>query len=671
VTDSQVDVLIAGAGPVGLATAIELGQRRIKCVVVERNDRVGYSPRAKTTNVRTREHLRRWGIADALRAASPMSPDYPSTVIFATRMNGPELARFENALNGSRKRNNLYSEEAQWVPQYVLEEVLRTHATSLPGVTFAFNTELLSFVESDESVSAVLRDVSTGESRTMSARYLIGADGARSTVREGIGATMRGDRGTFRNYNTIFRAPTLAARHAHGPAIMYWMVNDDVPSVLSPLDENGLWSFIATKLANNVDPATLNPVDLIRRSSGLSDLEIEVVANFPWTAQQLIADRYATRRVILAGDACHLHPPFGGFGMNMGIGDAVDLGWKIAATLQGWGGPALLPSYAQERRAVHERTIAEAVHNYGAVGNQLVRPGLEAAGSAGDATRNEVSELILATKVREFKTLGVVLGTRYSSLLILPDDTSPPAENPTLYVPSAYPGCLAPHLWLDDGSSLYDHFGPGFTLLVTSEPRSDAAPMIAAAETQNIPLAVILPSDSRLRARYQARFALIRPDQHVAWRGDNLPANCDALLAQVSGTLTAAAPNGDTVAEDTESVIRQLEEMRIRALVSKDWPTLKSLLSDDLVHIHANGAVEDKASYMATMTTQFEILKVERPSLDIRMLGATAIVTGPLKQLIRIVQTGDTVEMHAVATQIWVKQRGGWAQRGFQATRVS
>jgi 2-polyprenyl-6-methoxyphenol hydroxylase-like FAD-dependent oxidoreductase/ketosteroid isomerase-like protein len=670
VTESQIDVLIAGAGPVGLATAIELGQRNIKCMVVERNDRVGYSPRAKTTNVRTREHLRRWGIAEALRAASPMSPDYPSTVIFATRMNGPELARFENALNGTRERNNLYSEEAQWVPQYVLEEVLRTHASSLPGVTFAFNTELMSFVESDESVTAVLKNSNTGESRAISVRYLVGADGARSMVRDGIGATMQGDRGTFRNYNTIFRAPTLAARHAHGPAIMYWMVNDEVPSVLSPLDENGLWSFIATKLANNVDPATLDPVDLIRRSSGLIDLEIEVVANFPWTAQQLIADRYATSRVMLAGDACHLHPPFGGFGMNMGIGDAVDLGWKIAATLQGWGGPALLPSYAQERRAVHERTIAEAVHNYGAVGNQLVRPGLEAAGAVGDATRNEVSELILATKIREFKTLGVVLGSRYSSPLILPDGASPPAEDPTLYVPSAYPGCLAPHLWLNDGCSLYDHFGPGFTLLVASAPRSDAAPMIEAAATRNIPFLVIMPEDARLRARYQARFTLIRPDQHVAWRDDKLPDDCDALLAQVCGSLTVTATDGGVVSQDTEAVIRQLEEKRIRALVSKDWQTLRFLLTDDLVHVHANGAVEDKASYMATMATQFEILKVERSSLDIRVLGETAIVTGPLKQLIRIVQTGDTVEMYAVATQIWVKQREGWAQCGFQATRV-
>lgn len=535
-TGKDIDVLIAGAGPVGLAAAIELGQRGISCLVVERNDRVGYSPRAKTTNVRSREHLRRWGIADALRAASPIPPDYPSNVVFATRMNGPELARFGNALNGSRARNDLYSEEAQWVPQYVLEEVLRRHAASLPGVEIRFNTELISFADHGSGVVSRLRDVTSGAEREVASAYLIGADGARSSVREAIGARMEGEGAFSKNYNVIFRAPELASRHAHGPAIMYWMVNEEVPSLLGPMDSEGLWFFMATKLANDVDPASVDPVELIRRGTGLSDLEIEIVGRDPWVAHRLVADRYEKGRVFLAGDACHLHPPFGGFGMNMGIGDAVDLGWKLAAVLQGWGGPELLASYAAERRKVHERTIAEAVINYGAVGNQLVRPGLEEAGALGDATRREVGEIIEATKLREFRTLGIVLGMRYEdSPIIVPDGSAPPVEHFMLYVPSAHPGCLAPHLWLADGSSLYDHFGQGFTLLATAGDGAEAAPLIAAARRLGVPLKLLLPGDRRLPARYGARFALIRPDQHVAWRGDALPADCEALLAIVTG----------------------------------------------------------------------------------------------------------------------------------------
>lgn len=532
--DREIDVLIAGAGPVGLAAAIELGSRGIRCLVVERNDRVGYSPRAKTTNVRTREHLRRWGIADALRAASPMSPDYPSTVVFATRMNGPLLARFENALNGSRTRNNLYSEEAQWVPQYVLEEVLRRHATSLPGVDVAFETELVAVAQSDGRVVSTLRHVTDGESRQVESAYLIGADGARSFVREAIGATMVGEGAFSKNYSIIFRSPELARRHGHGRAIMYWMVNEEVPSLLGPMDEEGLWTFMATRLPGNVDPATVDPVDLIRRGTGLHDLPVEVVGTDPWVAHRLVADRYASGRVLLAGDACHLHPPFGGFGMNMGIGDAVDLGWKIAATLQGWGGPGLVATYESERRPVHERTIEEAVLNYGAVGNQLVRPGIEDEGPLGEATREEVGEIIRATKLREFKTLGVVLGMRYAdSPIVVPDGSAPPPEHFMLYTPSAHPGCLAPHLWLADGTSLYDHFGQNFTLLVTEGGAGAGDALGAAAAARGLPLTVIAPGDGRLRARYEARLALVRPDQHVAWRGDALPADLDDLLSRV------------------------------------------------------------------------------------------------------------------------------------------
>lgn len=536
IADGETDVVIVGAGPVGLAAAIELGQRGVRCIVVERNDRVGYSPRAKTTNVRSREHLRRWGIADALRRASPISPDRPSTVVFATRMNGPLIARFENAVSGSRARNHLYSEEAQWVPQYVLEEVLRQCAQSLSGVAIRFETEFVSLTQAANGVTAQLRDTRNGRMATVRSRYLIGADGARSSVRDAIGATMIGQGAFSRNFSIIFRAPDLAARQIHGPAIMYWMVNEEMPSLLGPMDEEGLWTFMVTKLPDNTDPATIDAVDLIRRGTGLRDLAIEIVGTDLWVAHRLIADRYARGRVYLAGDACHLHPPFGGFGMNMGIGDAVDLGWKIAACLGGWGGDDLLASYEIERRPVHERTIAEAVHNFGHTGSQILRPDLEAPGVVGEATRREVADLIEATKVREFKTLGIVLGLRYvDSPIIVADGSTPPPDHFMLYVPSAHPGCLAPHLWLADGSSLYDHFGPGFTLLVTDDDARPADRLSKAAAKRNVPFKVLAPANVRLRPRYEARFALIRPDQHVARRGDDIPADCDALLAQVTG----------------------------------------------------------------------------------------------------------------------------------------
>ena len=534
-----VDVVIAGAGPVGLALAIELGQRGVRCLAVERNDRVGYSPRAKTTNVRTREHLRRWGIADALRAASPIPPDYPPDVVFATRMSGPALARFENAFNGRRVRSELYCEEAQWVPQYTLEEVLRARAAALPNVEVRFETQVTRLQQDEDGVHVELEDVRSGAARAVRCAYLVGADGARSTVREAIGAVMTGDdRAVFGNYSIIFRAPDLARRHLHGQAIMYWLVNPDVSALLGPMDMDGLWFFMATKLPGNVDPATVDAGEMIRRGAGLPDLAIDIVRGDPWVARSLIADRYRRGRVFLAGDACHLHPPFGGFGMNMGIGDGVDLGWKLAAMLQGWGGDGLLDSYERERRPVHQRTMDEAATNYATVGNDLVRPGLEEDGPQGDLVRRQVGDAILASKAREFSTLGLVLGADYhGSPIVVRDGTEPPYRNALRYVPSASPGCLAPHVWLSDGSSLYDHFGPGFTLLVTARDAAPAGEMESAATRLGIPLTVLRPADDRLRRLYQASFILIRPDQHVAWRADALPGDAAGLLRQVMGQL--------------------------------------------------------------------------------------------------------------------------------------
>jgi 2-polyprenyl-6-methoxyphenol hydroxylase-like FAD-dependent oxidoreductase len=528
-------VLIVGAGPVGLALAIELGRRGVPCLLVERNERVGLAPRAKTTNVRTREHLRRWGIADRLRAASPLGADYPSNVLFVTRLAGHELARFDNAFYCAPGRHPLYSEHAQWVPQYTVEDVMREYAQSLPGVELRFGCELRGFGQDGQGVSAQLRDLARGEDFSVQADYLVGADGARSTVREILGVRMQGQYGLSRNYNIIFRAPGLAQAHAHGPAIMYWQVNREVPSVIGPMDRGDTWFFMPTQVAEGARLADLDARALIRRATGI-ELPYEVLSGDEWVASRLLGERYRDRRVFLAGDACHLHPPFGGYGMNMGVADGVDLGWKLAAVLQGWGGPALLDSYEAERRPVHEWVLDEAVLNHATLGNQLVTEGLEQAGEAGDRLRREVGARIQSTKLREFATLGVVLGYRYEdSPVVVPDGSAAPERDFINYVPSSRPGCLAPHAWLHDGSSLYDHFGPGFTLLAEGAGEDELAAARAQAERCGVPLKVLQPREPGVASLYPTRFTLLRPDQHVAWRGDAWPAAGTALLQRVTG----------------------------------------------------------------------------------------------------------------------------------------
>ncbi len=530
----HTDVLIVGAGPVGLSTAIELARRGIACIVVEQNDRVGLNPRAKTTNARTREHLRRWGIADALRAASRLPQDYPSDVIFTTRLNGPRLTKIENAFNCSPEKNDLYSESAQWIPQYVLEEVLRAHAVTLPAAQILFNNSFLHTVQHADEVVTIVKDQRTGVETGVHSKFLVGADGSRSAVRDFIGATMAGKRGIAGNYNVQFRAPGLAALIPHGPAIMYWCINSDVPSLIGPMEGLDLWYFIATRVEGSLE--SLDAKDLIRRATNL-DFEMEIIGTSPWVAHSLIADKYSDGRIFLAGDACHLHPPFGGYGMNMGIADGVDLGWKLAAVLEGWGGGGLLRSYEEERRPIHLAVIDEAVANYSALGNHLSLPGLEAPGPVGDATRREAGDVIFAAKLREFRTLGVVLGYRYeNSPIIVNDGSEPPSANTMIYRPSACPGSLAPHLWLEDGSSLYDHFGEGMSLLLTADAAfGEVERATNAAAHLGVPLKVVEPRDARLLPRYGARFALIRPDQHVAWRGDTLPEDMEGLLRTIAG----------------------------------------------------------------------------------------------------------------------------------------
>lgn len=512
------DVLIVGAGPVGLSLAIELGLRGRDVVLVERELARGPQPRAKTLNMRSLEHFRRWGVADAVRAASPLPADLPCDVVFQTRLFGKHIATLPNIYfrGSSHADDPRFSEPSEWIPQHLVEDVLRAKVASLPNVVVHQGCELIDFEEDGDSVVILLKAAERADFRVRAA-YLVGADGARSTVRERLGVSMRGRYAYAANFNMVLRIPELDRRPPQPRGLMHWTINADSPAVMGPI--GGLW-YVAKQLGAGVSGLSDDEIrDCVTAAVG-RPVDYEVVTVDPWYAHELIADSYRAGRVFLAGDACHLHPPFGGYGMNMGICDAVDLGWKLDAVLAGWGGDALLDSYEFERRRVHEWTIQEAVENYRVLSSELLRPGLEEDGPAGEAVRREVADEVVAQKRREFHTIGLVLGYHYGgSPAIAGDDLLPPPSAQS-YIPEVKCGALAPHLWLAPGVSLYDRFGPGFTLIDTNDGRGGGQLLAAAAKLCRAPLTVLTLDDPHVIAHYGRGLTLVRPDEHIAWHGE-------------------------------------------------------------------------------------------------------------------------------------------------------
>jgi len=513
-------VLIAGAGPVGLALALELSHRGVRSLLVDPEEERRGAPRAKLTNVRSMEHMRRWGLADLVREAAPLPRSYSNDILFVTRLTGHLLTRFSDVFASTAVRREEFPEPAQQVPQYVVEEVLSAAVSDSPLVSQAKGL-VTDFVEGDASVMVQVE----GENAvSIEAEYLIGCDGGRSAVRRALGAEMVGDYALTQNLGIVFRAPELARLHPHGPALHYWLVNNDAPGFMGPIDVDGNWWLIRTGIPKDQDPLRLDGAQLVRDAVG-APIDPEILVLDPWQAHRLTAVPVASKRVILAGDAAHLHPPFGAHGMNMGIGDAVDLGWKLAATLAGWTGDALLASYVAERQPLHERVVDEAALNNTLLANSFVSADLE----HDPAARIRAGNAIQEGKKREFSSLGLVLGYSFDySPLVVPDGSEQVESSVTEYTPSSRPGSLLPHRWLRDGRSLYDELGPWFTLLRPRDAETEAAEMfVASAEELGIPLKVLEDERDDL--------VLVRPDRIVCWRKSTEREAPDDVLAVASG----------------------------------------------------------------------------------------------------------------------------------------
>jgi 2-polyprenyl-6-methoxyphenol hydroxylase-like FAD-dependent oxidoreductase len=495
-------------------------------------------PRAKTTSVRTMEHLRRWGLADRLREIAPLPVSWSQAAMFCTSLLGREITRIEGCLGLTPHRCDEYAEAGQQVPQPLVELVLREGVAAYPTVTFAVGWSLAELHQDSQHVTVIALDAD-GARHEIVADYVLGCDGASSPTRRAIGVVFEGATDGRPNFSMVFRSAGLAALVPHAPAIHHWVLNPAVPGLVGRMNLQDTWWAMANGVSSDVGNA--DPIRLIRLLIGdgpeAAGVDIELISTDPWTARMLNADTYRVGRVFLVGDAAHLNPPWGGHGFNTAVGDAVNLGWKLAAVLAGWGGPGLLDSYEAERKPVAQQTIDLATLNMSKLSTNFADPLLGAEGPEGDLCRAAVAADIQTHKYGEFHSLGLVLGYHYgTSPLTIDDGTPEPVVETSTYTPSSRPGSRLPHCWLPDGRSIYDLLGPEFTLLVVAVD-ADWRPVIDEAALLGMPLQVVSlldggpSSDAGAELYGSTTMLLIRPDQHIAWRTSSRTVDASEITA--------------------------------------------------------------------------------------------------------------------------------------------
>ncbi|MDI9331105.1 MAG: FAD-dependent oxidoreductase [Alphaproteobacteria bacterium] len=539
----DTEVLIVGGGPSGLMLANELGPRGIDCLLVDAKASTAFNPQANATQARTMEHYRRLGFSDEIRSLG-LPADHPTDIAYFTRLTQHELARLSlptaaQAVSKIRDMSGSWSaaELPHRISQKYVEPVLRRHAEKWPSNDIRYAHTLLGFEAHADHVRARVQVADSIQPEfTVRARYLIGADGPRSAVRHQLGISCEGATGMRRAYMggqmfaVYVRLPEFYSRMPHARAWMYVTVNAERRALLASVDGVSEFAFHASLHEDEEAQAQgwgeTHARQVLRQALGC-DMAMEILSCQTWTAgHALVAQELSRGRVILIGDAAHLFTPTGGLGYNTGVEDAVNLGWKLAATLRGQAGPRLLQSYAIERKRLAQRNTGYARHFADSVGLYAVTPELEADSPAGERERALASAHFNAHVRLEFNIPGVTFGGRYDGSPIIADDGTPaPPDQANTYVSTAKPGGRPPHVWLPDGRSWYDTFGRDWTLLVFGPEASDVQAWREHAAERNLDLKVVVQDDPTLLALYQARLILIRPDQIVAWRGQT----CDDL----------------------------------------------------------------------------------------------------------------------------------------------
>lgn len=538
-------VLIVGGGPVGMTLALDLAWRGIDVIVTEKRP-ADDPPSVKCGQIsaRSMEVFRRLGVANKLREIG-LPADYPNDIVSATSVLGIELSRVLIPARGARGAA-ASGPDTTWptpehthrVNQKFFEPVLFAHVREQPGVHILNRTEVVEIAQSERGVTAIADDLDRGERISIECAYLVGCDGASSLVRKAIGAKYVGTSVLQHAQSWHIRAPALLDMLPGKPAWLYFSLNPRRCGVTMAVDGRETWNIQNFSYPGEADLTSVDHDWAIQTILGVGpDFHYEVLSREDWIARRLVADKFQHRRVFICGDAAHLWIPLGGYGMNAGIADAANLAWKLAGTLNGWAPPDILDAYNAERQPITDqvsRIIADIAYRVIKQRSEI-NADIERQDAVGEITRARVAKEAYDLDVHQQCCGGLNFGYYYeNSPIIVYDDESAPAYTMGTFKSSTVPGCRVPHLWLEGHRSLYDAMGPDYTLL-RLDPTTHVTGIVEAAAKRNVPFTVVDVKAPEACELYRRKLVLVRPDQHVAWRGNREPDDPLDLIDIVRG----------------------------------------------------------------------------------------------------------------------------------------
>ena len=529
-TTITTEVLIVGGGPVGMAIASELRYQGIDCIILEQTDGVVTDPKVSTVGPRSMEFCRRWGISEEIRNAG-WPKDHTLDVAWVTSVGGKEIFRINFPSYAEQSLPDYTPEPGQVCPQNWFAPKFMDYLGEYPQGNLKLLSRLESFEQTEEGVVAQVTNLESGNTEIIQARYMVACDGARSQIRKQCGVDAQTFHETQVFQSVVFDAPELPGQLGSNNAMVFFLVNPIIQEPLRAVNGKGRYRLI---LKPREDGKVRDAEEAIAAAISI-DTPVKIISNMPWRLTHRVAETFRDGRIFFVGDSAHTLSPSGGFGMNTGIADAVDLGWKLAATIKGWGGSKLLDTYETERRPIAVRNLEQANANLQRTQKRSIPPAIASDSPEGQEMRQKMAQGMERSGVRrEFDAPGVHFGFRYESPIVIKDDSTSPSDDPFQWTQTSYPGYRAPHVWLESGKSTLDLFGRGFVLM-SFKGKQGLESLEAACQQRGVPLTLNVVDRPEIAKLYEKAYVLVRPDGHVAWRSDTLPSNPLAIIDRVRG----------------------------------------------------------------------------------------------------------------------------------------